>query len=189
MHRHVKTACVVLATAAFGTFLPPAPPAHAEDEIKIAYVSLQRAIVEVDQGKRAKKELSAKIDKKKKEFEGEKEKLKQMRDALQKEAEAAEASVKNEAAIQAQMQDKLLEFERKKFEFQKAALEEEKKLKELEQKELQDITDKMRKLIGQMGKEGTWTLILELSEARLLYAKPHLDLTNELIRKYNALYK
>ena len=32
-------------------------------------------------------------------------------------------------------------------------------------------------------------LILEVSDSRLLFAKPHLDLTNELIRKYNAKYK
>ena len=33
------------------------------------------------------------------------------------------------------------------------------------------------------------TLILEVAESRLLFAKPHLDLTNEVIRKYNGKYK
>jgi Skp family chaperone for outer membrane proteins len=47
----------------------------------------------------------------------------------------------------------------------------------------------MRGVIKEIGEQGGYTLILEVQDARLLYAKPHLDLTNEVIRKYNGKYK
>ena len=47
----------------------------------------------------------------------------------------------------------------------------------------------MRKVIQKIGKSGRYSLILELQDARMLYAKPHLDLTNEVIRKYNSTHK
>jgi len=79
-----------------------------------------------------------------------------------------------------------MEFEKKRYALQEQLMKEQKALQQLEQQELEKITAKMRKVIDQIGKAGGYTLILELQDARLLFAKPHLDLTNEVIRKYNS---
>ena len=48
------------------------------------------------------------------------------------------------------------------------------------------IFQKMGVLLQTMGQEQNFTAILEKSS--VLYAKNHLDLTNELIRRYNKAY-
>ena len=44
----------------------------------------------------------------------------------------------------------------------------------------------MSRILGKMGKSGKYTMIFEKTESSLLWAEPHLELTNELIRRFNA---
>lgn len=145
----------------------------------IGYVHLQRAILEVDEGKRAKSQLKKSFDKKQASLQKREQELKSLKDAIE-----ASATKDDPATRQ-----KRIEFQNKLLELQQIFVKEQKELQELEQKELSAITEKMRKVIQDIGKQGGYTLILEIQESRLLYAKNHLDLTNEVIRKYNAKYK
>ena len=51
------------------------------------------------------------------------------------------------------------------------------------------IFKKMRALIGDMAEKQGFTYVLEMNESGLLYGPPSLDLTNELVRAYNAANK
>jgi outer membrane protein len=44
----------------------------------------------------------------------------------------------------------------------------------------------MSRILQTMGRDQKWTLILEKNESSVLYSEASLDLTNELIRRYNA---
>ncbi len=167
-----------IATIAALTFTATALPAEAKKGTNlIGYVSLQRAILEVEEGKRAKEGLKSTFEEKKKSIKAEEQKLLKLRDEIRQ-----EASVKTDSALR----ERAMEFEKKRYALQEQLMKEQKALQQLEQQELEKITAKMRKVIDQIGKAGGYTLILELQDARLLFAKPHLDLTNEVIRKYNS---
>ena len=145
----------------------------------IGYVNLQRAILEVEEGKRAKSALKSTFDVKKKKLEAKETKLIKLRDEIRK-----EASVKSDQALR----ERAFEFEKQRMELQEVFMREQKALQELEQDRLGEITKKMRGVIEAIGKGSGYSLILELQDSRLLYAKQHLDLTNEVIRKYNQKF-
>lgn len=152
--------------------------ARAEDPL-IGYVNLQRAILEVEEGKRAKAQLKKTFDKKQKALSKQEAELKALQDKLEKSAG------KNDDATRKQRVD----FQQKLMELQQVFMTEQQELAKLEQKTLAGITKKMRGVISDIGRKGKYTLILEVQENRLLFGKPHLDLTNEVIRKYNQKFK
>lgn len=145
------------------------------------YVNLQRAILEVDEGKAAKKRLKKTFDKKQAELGKLEKELKGLKDKLD-----ADPAIKKETP---EARSKRAEFQRRLLELQQKFVAEQQALQRLEAEELAKISTKMRKVIRAIGKAGGYTLILEIQESRLLYAKGHLDLTNEVIRKYNSKHK
>jgi len=44
----------------------------------------------------------------------------------------------------------------------------------------------MRTIIDKIATSENFSMILDRTQAGLIFAKPHLDLTNELIRRYNS---
>lgn len=160
--------------AFLGTMLRVAP-AEAADPL-IGYVSLQRAILEVEEGKRAKANLKKVFEKKQAELTKKESELKAMKDAL---------DAKNPGAQDPATQKQRSEFQAKLMELQQTFVKEQQELQGQEQKELTAITEKMRTVIKEIGNAGGYQVILEIQDSRLLFAKPHLDLTNEVIRKYN----
>ena len=170
----MKTGAIVLLCLATLGF---SKVAHAKEVL--GYVNLQRAILEVDEGKRAKEALKKTFEKKQTDLQKKEQELKSLKDALERDA----------AKEDPQTRQKRIEFQNKLLDLQQVFVKEQQELQQLEQKELSAITQKMRKIIDDIGKQGNYTLILEIQDSRLLYAKAHLDLTNEVIRKYNAIHK
>jgi len=154
--------------------------ASAAEPPLLGYVNLQRAILEVDEGKRAKANLQKTFEKKQSELSKRENELKALKEAIEK-----QTVVKDDAASRQQK----IEFQTKLMELQQTFMKEQQELQASEAKELSAITDKMRVVIQEIGKAGNYTLILEIQENRLLHAKPHLNLTNEVIRKYNQKHK
>jgi outer membrane protein len=157
-----------------------APTAGGKDEFLIGYVDFVRARVEVNEGKRAIEQLKGQFEKKQKELSDREAKVKKMDDDLKKESviKMDEATQKKKEELQQQV-----------LELQQIFIKEQKELQEAEAKVASTIGEKMRKVIAEIGEQGGYTLILESSSSRMLFAKPHLDLTNEVIRKYNAKHK
>src|ERR1043166_1501472 len=61
-------------------------PRRAAAETKLAFVDLQRALEETEDGKKAKAKLKSDFDRKQKELDDKQEELKKMKDALDKKA-------------------------------------------------------------------------------------------------------
>jgi outer membrane protein len=148
-------------------------------EIKIGYVDLQRALNEVEEGAAAKAKL-------KKEFDTKQAQL----DAKQAELTALKASLDNQGMMmKAEVkQEKMAELQKKLVETQQLYMAMQQELSTKEAQVTQGIFAKMGTILTSMGKEGGFTLIIEKSEGSVLYAKAHMDLTNELIRRYNDAY-
>lgn len=146
----------------------------------IGYVNVARAVVEVNEGKRAQKRLRAAVEKKQAALGEKKKALDKIKAAIDR-----ESVVKDSAETRARMAD----FQTKVAALQQDFMKEQQSLQQDERKALEGITKKMRSVIAEIGKKGGYALILEGGESRLLFAKPHLDLTNEVIRSYNAKHK
>lgn len=158
----------------------PAASARAGDSV-IGYVNLARALLEVKEGQRAMERIKGTFEKKQEDLLKQEADLKKMKDQL----DSASAVIKDDAAMRA----KRAEFETKVMELQQRLFKEQQELEALKGKELATIREKMTKVIAEVGKSNGYTIILEIQESRLLYAKPHLDLTNEVIRKYDQKNK
>lgn len=174
-----KRVTIGVVVALASTFLRLAPAQAADPQI--GYVSLQRAILEVEEGKRAKDKLKKTFETKQAELTKKEADLKVLKDQI--DSKSTVATEDPETKLQKQkFQDKLMEL-------QQTFMKEQQELQATEQKELSAITERMRAVIKDIGNAGGYQLILEIQDSRLLFAKPHLDLTNEVIRKYNAKHK
>lgn len=152
--------------------------AHAE--FKAAYVDIQRAVQEVEEGKAAKIRLQGMADTKQKAFE--------------KEQNALKAEVEAYTKQKITMDDKVAatkegELQKKMFDFQQRAEKLRLELAESERKELGTIFPKLETLLGQIAQREGLTMVFDRSSSGLAWAPASLDLTNELIRMYNSTYK
>ena len=161
-----------------GVFLVASSPvvSFAED-VKLGYVDLQRALNETEDGRKAKANLKKVFDQKQKELDEQQEDLKKAIDDLDKKRTLMPADKvrEKEAELQGRMQK-----------VQQTYLRHQQDLQAKEQEATGKIFERMNKIIYKIAQAENFTMILDKTQSAVLYAKPHLDLTNELIRRYNS---
>jgi outer membrane protein len=155
-----------------------AAPAVALAQQKVAYVDLQRALNEVEEGKVAKANLKREFDQKQKMLDEKKTEFEKLRADLEK-----QSVVMSEQA----RKDRQGEIERKGLELQTLFVQLQKELSEREREATRGIFDKMHAIVREIADQEGVSLVVQ-AEA-LVYAQPSLDITNELVRKYNARHK
>ncbi|MCK6569820.1 OmpH family outer membrane protein [Myxococcota bacterium] len=149
----------------------------AQAEVKLAFVDMQRALLEVDEGKKAKSTLEKMKSDKQRQLDGEQEALKKAKADF----DTQKAMMKED--IRRQREEELAE-KLGRLQMLYATLQKELAGKEAEL--TKDIFKRMAKILEKMGREQKWTMIFEKTESSVLWAEQSLDLTNELIRRYNA---
>lgn len=150
----------------------------ARAEQKLAYVDLQRALVEVEEGKGAKSKLKAEFDKRQKTLDAEQDALKKDKEDLDKRAMAMTDDAKR--AKEQELMQKLGEVQQHYMTMQK-------ELSESERQATQAIFGKMETVIAEIAEAEGMTFVFD-KNAGLVYAPTSLDLTTELIRRYNLKY-
>jgi outer membrane protein len=145
--------------------------------VKVAYVDMQRALLEVEDGKKAKSTLEAMKKDRQGKLDGRQNELRKM----QKDLENQKPFMKKEVYEQ-----KVGEFRQKLGELQQTYGTLQRELAMEEAKLTKTIFGRMAKILSVLGKKEHYTMIFEKTESSLLWAEKHLDLTNELIRRYNA---
>lgn len=168
---------LALAVAASAVLVSGA--AHAQ--MKFAYVDMQRALMEIEEGKAAKNKLKNQFDAKQKELDGKQEELK--RENANLEAMAREGVLKDD-----KLREKRADLERKLMEVTKYWQESQKALSEEERRLTQEIFSKMAVIIRGIAEADGFTFVFDKNESGLLFAPDSLDITNELVRKYNAKF-
>jgi outer membrane protein len=163
---------LVLGLASVGLAAPPASA-----EAKIGYVDLQRALNEVEEGASAKAKLKKEFDAKQRTLDNKQNELKGMKDEL----DARGMMMTPEAK-----QEKLADLQKKLMEVQQLYMQLQQELSQKEAEVTSGIFTKMGTILQTMGREQNMDLIVEKSA--VLYAKNHMDVTNELIRRYNKSY-
>jgi outer membrane protein len=155
-----------------------AGPALARAEQKFGYVDLQRALNEVDEGKAAKALLKKDFDEKQKQL-----------DVKKADFDKLQADVEKQAAMMtdAAKKEKAAELDRRARELQGLFMQLQKDLSDRERDATKGIFDKMAVLVHEIAEADGFTMVFEKG-AGIVYAPPSLDLTNELIRKYNGRF-
>ncbi len=148
--------------------------AQADD--KIAFVDLQRALEETNDGKTAKSRLKADFDQKQKELDAKQEELKKMKEALDKKA----AMMKPEA-----LQKEQADFQQRFAQLQETFMRLQKDLAQKEQDATRGILARLSQVVGKIAEREHFAMVLERSSA-VVYGQPSLDITNEVIRMYNS---
>jgi outer membrane protein len=151
-------------------------PAAARAEQKIGYVDLQRALNEVEEGKSAKALLQRDFAEKQKQL-----------DAKKTEFEKLQGDFEKQAVVMAEQarRDKAQDLDRRARELQALFVNLQKDLSEREREATRGIFDRMNAIVRDIAEADGFTYVLEKG-AGILYAPASLELTNELIRKYNA---
>src|SRR5215831_4718798 len=147
------------------------------EEMKIGYVDMQRALNETEDGRKAKAQLKKVFDQKQKELDEQQEELKKAIEDLDKKRTLLPADKvrEKEAELQARMQK-----------VQQTYLRHQQDLQAKEQEATSKIFERMNKILGKIALAENFTMILDKTQGGIVFAKPSLDLTNDLIRRYNA---
>jgi outer membrane protein len=171
--RHTLSVGLFAALAA-GTV---AKPAQAQEALKVGFVDLQRALMETEDGRKARADLKKVFDTKQKELDEQQTRLKSAMEDLEKKrtllpAEKVRAA---EAEIQGNLQK-----------VQQTYLRHQQELSGKEQEATGKIFERMQRIITKIAAAENLTMVFDRQQAGLVFAKPHLDLTNEVIRRYNG---
>lgn len=162
------------------TFLLISPVGLKAQSVNIAYVDIQKVIIESEKGKEAKKALTEEADKLKKTLDGKQEELQKMKDTLEK--QSATITPDARAEKEKQYQTKLKDYQRLYNDYQA----------ELQQKDMelfQRILKEIEEVIRSLGEKEKYTLILEKSQAGILFATSSIDVSGKIIALYNEAAK
>ncbi len=152
-----------------------AAPALAET--KIAYVDLQKALNLSKAGVEAKNAIAAQVKKYEDEFKIKQEGLQKLKEELEKQAVLLSDSAK--AQKERDFQQNVKELQR----FQKDVKEE---LQQQDADATKRILNELFEVLQKLGKESGYQMIIEKNEGAVIYADESVDLTDELIKAFDA---
>lgn len=175
MGRYGKALSVFIGTLILttGWIVPSVQPA----ELKIGSVDIQRAINECQAGQEAKKNLLKDVEKFQRQAADKQKDLQGMKEALEK--QAAMLTQQARAAKEKDYQAKLRDFQRWGEDGQN----------EINQKRIElerNIARGLLKIVQQLGADEGFTVILEKNEQIVLYTSKAIDITDRVIKAYDA---
>jgi Skp family chaperone for outer membrane proteins len=154
----------------------PAPPRPYPEGAKIAYMNIPRIAAESAEGKASTTKVNALREKKLTELTG---KNKQLETAQQKLSGGSLLSEEARAAAQK-------ETERLQVEIQRLQQDAEAEMQDLQQQLQLEFQRKLSPIIQQVATEKGLHILLSQTDAGMVWAEPGLDLTNEIIKRFDA---
>jgi outer membrane protein len=164
--------------AMFGAFLAmmsAAVPAHAE--MKFAFVDVQRALNECDAGKKAKAEFQGRVTALEGRLQRQQNEVQSLKDEMEKKGMLMNPDQRQ--SLQDQYMDKLKNFER---DYKDSKDELQAKDQEVTSKIVHDLAQVIRTL----GERDNYTMVFE--KGSILWGAPSIDITDQVIRSYNAMH-
>ena len=154
-----------------------ASPAWGQD-LKVGFVNLQKAMSESKRGKDARASFQADLKDKQEALSREKKAIEKQQKDLEKQARLMKESER--ARAQRRLQLRVRDWERKTRDVREELA--------LRERELTDeILKDLQKIIGELGKTGKFTMILERSQ--MLYTDKGTDVTDDVIKLYNERFQ
>ena len=147
--------------------------------MKIGVVDLMKALNESDAGKKAKAELESVIRSKQAVINEKGKTIEKLKDELNKQSSVLSAEA------QKSKQDEL---DRMMRDYQRMVSDSQSDVKQRESDLTDGILKGLRAVIKKIGQKEGYTMIMENAEGVILYSKKSLDLTDEVIKQYNATH-
>jgi outer membrane protein len=154
-------------------------PVQSED-IKIGSVDIQKAVNECNEGKEAKRALTKEVEKFQRLVAEKQRELQEMRESLEK--QALMLNPETRAAKEKELQTRVRDFQRWGEDSQN----------EINQKRIEmerNIATGLQKVIQKVGADEGYTLIVERNENIVLFASKSTDITDRVIKAYDAQKK
>ncbi len=167
------TISVLTSIVIFSAGLAGAETTKAE---KIGVVDMQRALRTVKAGQKAKRKLEKEFNRKKTELQKEEGAIKKMQGELQK--QSLVMSEKARSQKQAELQQRIVQFQEKTFRSQA-------EIQKREQDLTSPIINGLRAVIQALAKKKGYTMVLEKNENAVLFSLEKDDLTSEVINIFN----
>ncbi len=149
-------------------------------DAKIGYVDLQKALNQSKAGVSAKSDISKLVKKYEDQFKQMQEDLKTQKTNLEKQAGILSESAR--ADKEREYQQSVKELQR----FQKDVKDE---LQAKDADHTKRIINELFDILKKIGKDDGYTVILEKNEGAVIYADESIDLTDQLIKRYDAAQK
>jgi outer membrane protein len=144
---------------------------------KIGFVDVQRALVEVEEGKAARTRLQGELAQKRADLEKKRGDLEKMKADYEKQLPVLSEDAKRKKGE---------ELQKAFMEAQQEAGQMQEELQRKEQEAMSGISKRMVQIVNEVvDREG---LNYVLDKAALLYAPPASDITNEVVRRYNERF-
>jgi outer membrane protein len=153
----------------------PALPAFAD--FKVGIVDLQRAVNESAAGKKAKDQFKVEFEKMQNGLKSEKDALDKLKDDLDK-----KSAVLNDDQRKAKADD----FERRRRDLRRKLEDSDAELRKKDQDLTGSILKDLAVVIQQIGEREGYTVILENSSSSVLYGSKSIDITDSVIKAFDA---
>jgi outer membrane protein len=160
--------------------LPVIAMAQTAQPVKIGYIDLQRVMLESERGREAKKILTDEADKLKKTLNQKQDEIQKLKDALERQA----ATITPEARA-----DKEKQYQAKLKDYQRLAGDYENDLRQKDMETSQRILKELEEVVRKMGETEKYTLVLERTQAGILFGSTSNDITDKVIALYNDSMK
>jgi outer membrane protein len=167
-HRIRRAAPLVVLLALFTT-------AAAAADLKVAFVDMQRALNDSNAGKKAKGDFRSEIMRLQSKLERQQNEVQALKDELDKKGMLMREDERRN------LQD---DYTRKLRDFERAYKDSKDELQQKDNEITGSIIRDLAYVVRNVGERDGYTLVLE--KGSLLWAPPSIDITNEVIREYNA---
>jgi outer membrane protein len=146
-------------------------------EMKVGIVDLQRGLNESAAGKRAKDQFKGEFEKMQAGLKSEKESLDRLKEDLDK---------KSVVLADEQRKAKLEDFERRRTALRRKLEDSDAELRKKDQELTGSILKDLAVVIQEIGEREGYTLILENSSSSVLYGSKAIDITDSVIKAFDA---
>jgi outer membrane protein len=157
------------------TLLAMAAATTARADVKLAYVDIQRALNDCRNGKSAKAEFRGRLERVQSQLQGEQNEVQRLKDELEKKGPLMQPD---------QSQSLEQEYERKLRDFQDDYKSTRDSLQAKDNEITGAIVRDLATIVRQIGEKNGYTMVME--KGNLLWAIPSVDITDDVIRNYDA---
>ncbi len=154
-----------------------AAPAAAAPDMKVGFVDMQRALAATTAGKDAQKKYEAEVKKLQGKLDEKKGEFEKLRQAYQKQRDSLNEKAKQEK------EEELLGREK---ELKRTFQDSQEALRRKNAQLVGELVEKMKKVVDEYGRAQGFTLILEKGGQGLLFADTKIDVTDDIVAKFDA---
>ena len=167
---------IVFTVSVLYLFLVFAPVVFCADTAKIGIFDFQKVLSESSAGKITQKQLTDKGNELQGKLKVEKDKLDEMNKAYER--EKLVLSPEKQGEKEKDFRNRVNDFKKMQDDFSR-------EFKQLEVQSLNKIQEEVVQIINEIGKADGYTIILEKKAGGVLYSPEKLDITDQIIKKYN----